>query len=125
MVVLEADFTDEKSVQVLREKIAAQTSSLDQVIYNAGVFIGFSAITQVGLGALKENIEVNLYGAYTAAVEFSPFVLRSNYPNRVFVLVGSTFGSITTAKENFDFHNAAFGTSGINATAVYDISKVS
>jgi hypothetical protein len=43
----------------------------------------------------------------------------------VFVLVGSAFGSITTAKENFDFHNAAFGTTGINATAVYDISKVS
>lgn len=45
LIVLEADFTDEKSVEELREKIAARTSSLDQVIYNAGVFLGWSAVT--------------------------------------------------------------------------------
>ena len=79
---------------------------------------------RVRLG-LKRNIEVNVYGAYSAAIAFSPFVQRSSYPNRVFVLLGSSFGSITTAKENFDFHNAAFATVGVNNTAVYDISKVS
>jgi len=123
LVILRADFTDEKSVQALKEAISAQTSSLDQVIYNAGVLVGWSAVTKVGLQALRQNIEVNVFGAYTAAAEFSPFVLRSHYPNRVFTLVGSNFGSITTAKENFDFHNVAFGTTGVNNSAVYDISK--
>ncbi|KAK9319372.1 hypothetical protein V1517DRAFT_349146 [Lipomyces orientalis] len=123
LVVLEADVTNEKSVAELRDRIARRTSSLDQVIYNAGVLIGWAAVTKVGLEALKQSIEVNVYGAYTAATTFSPFVERSDYPNRVFVLLGSSFGSITTAKENFDFHNAAFGTEGVNNTAVYDISK--
>jgi NAD(P)-dependent dehydrogenase (short-subunit alcohol dehydrogenase family) len=123
-VIIRADFTDEKSVQALKEAISAQTSSLDQVIYNAGVLVGWLAVTKVGLQALRQNIEVNVFGAYTAAAEFSPFVLRSHYPNRVFTLVGSNFGSITTAKENFDFHNVAFGTTGVNNSAVYDISKV-
>jgi NAD(P)-dependent dehydrogenase (short-subunit alcohol dehydrogenase family) len=68
LIVLEADFTDEKSVEELREKIAAGTSSLDQVIYNAGVFLGWSAVTKVGLETLKRNIEVNVYGAYSAAI---------------------------------------------------------
>ncbi|GIJ86477.1 hypothetical protein Asppvi_005366 [Aspergillus pseudoviridinutans] len=125
LITLEADFTVEESVEILRQKIASMTSTLDQVIYVAGVFIGLTAVTQVGLAALKQNIEVNVYGAYSAAAAFSSFLLKSDYPNRVFVLFGSSFGSITTAKENFDFHNAAFGTTGINATAVYDISKVS
>lgn len=125
MVILHADLTDEKSVQALRDKLATHTASLDQVIYNAGVLFGWSPVTQVGLSALKQNIDVNILGAYTAGVEFSPFVLRSSYPNKVFVLVGSSFGSITTAKENFEFHNAAFGTTGVNNTAAYDISKVS
>ncbi|KAK9242752.1 hypothetical protein V1506DRAFT_562652 [Lipomyces tetrasporus] len=123
LIVLEADFTDEKSVEQLREKIAARTSSLDQVIYNAGVLLGWAAVTKVGLETLKRNIDVNVYGAYTAAITFSPFVQRSSYHNRVFVLLGSSFGSITTAKENFDFHNDAFGTVGVNNTAAYDISK--
>ncbi|KAK9428363.1 hypothetical protein V1505DRAFT_388012 [Lipomyces doorenjongii] len=83
----------------------------------------WAAVTKVGLETLKQNIDVNVYGAYTAAIAFSPFVQRSSYRNRVFVLLGSSFGSITTAKENFDFHNEAFGTVGINNTAVYDISK--
>jgi NADP-dependent 3-hydroxy acid dehydrogenase YdfG len=68
LIVLEADFNDEKSVEELREKIAVRTSSLDQVIYNAGVFLGWSAVTKVGLETLKRNIEVNVYGAYSAAI---------------------------------------------------------
>lgn len=125
VILLEADFTDEGSVEALRQKIASMTPSLDQVLYVAGVLIGWKAVTQVGLAVLKQNIEVNVYGAYSAAAAFSPFLLKSDYPNKVFVLFGSTFGSITTAKENFDFHSAAFGMKGVNPTAVYDISKVS
>jgi NAD(P)-dependent dehydrogenase (short-subunit alcohol dehydrogenase family) len=125
LVLLDADFTDSASVKALRSNVETFTSSLDQVIYNAGVLKGLAPITKAGLDPLRENLEVNLFGAYAAAIEFTPFVQRSNYPNKVFIIVGSNFGSLTTAKQNFDAHNAAFGTVGVNYTAAYDISKVS
>ncbi|KAJ5761861.1 uncharacterized protein N7511_005243 [Penicillium nucicola] len=121
--ILEADVTDASSIHQLQETISQKTSTLDQVIYNAGVLKGFGPLTASGLDGLKENISVNLFGAYASALEFFPFVQRSTYSNKVLTFIGSSFGSITTYKENFDLHNMAFGTSGVNVTASYDISK--
>jgi hypothetical protein len=81
-------------------------------------------ITSAGINGLKENITVNLSGAYITAVEFIPFIEKSTYRNKILVLIGSNFGSITTVEENFEMRNQAFGTQGVNATASYNISKV-
>jgi NAD(P)-dependent dehydrogenase (short-subunit alcohol dehydrogenase family) len=111
-------------IQNLAEVIEKLTSTLDQIIYNTGVLKGIGSLTSVGLDSLKDNISVNLFGAYSSAIAFVPFVQKSNYERKVFVFIGSSFGSVTTYKLNFDMHNQVFGTRGINATAAYDISKV-
>jgi NAD(P)-dependent dehydrogenase (short-subunit alcohol dehydrogenase family) len=125
VVVLEADTTDPASVAKLSETISKSSSSLDQVIYNAGVLKGFAPITKASVDDFKKNMEVNVYGAHTAAVAFYPFVQQSTYSNKVFAFIGSSFGSVTTAVSNFEMHSQAFGTPGANYTALYDISKVS
>jgi NAD(P)-dependent dehydrogenase (short-subunit alcohol dehydrogenase family) len=123
VVVLEVDATDVTSVDKLRETIGKSTSALDQVIYNAGVLKGFSPLTRASIDDFKLNMEVNVYGAHIATIAFYPFVQQSTYKNKVFVLVGSSFGSVNTARENFDMHSNAFGIPGTNPTALYDISK--
>ncbi|KAB5576203.1 hypothetical protein GE09DRAFT_1215914 [Coniochaeta sp. 2T2.1] len=123
VVILEADTTDTASVEKLKETISKSTSTLDQVIYNAGVLKGFAPISRAEIHHLKENMEVNVYGALIATVAFYPFVQRSANKNKVFVLVGSSFGSVNTATENFEMHSQAFGIPGTNPTALYDISK--
>lgn len=125
VIVLEADTTDPASIAKLRETIGNSTASLDQVIYNAGVLKGFAPITKAAVDDLKQNMEVNVYGAHTATVAFYPFVMQSKYSNKVFAFIGSSFGSVTTAGSNFEMHSQAFGTPGANPTALYDISKVS
>lgn len=124
VIVLEADTTDPASVAKLREIISNSTSFLDQVIYNAGVLKGFAPITKATVDDLKQNMEVNVYGAHTATVAFYPFVMQSTYNNKVFAFIGSSFGSVTTAESNFEMHSQAFGMPGANLTALYDISKV-
>ncbi|KAJ5298017.1 hypothetical protein PENANT_c039G01097 [Penicillium antarcticum] len=123
MHILQVDVTDASSIKQLKEAVSQTTSTLDQVIYNAGVLKGLAPLTAVGLDGLKENLMVNLFGAYACAMEFLPFVERSTYAKKVLTFIGSSFGSITTYKENFDMHNMVFGTSGVNVTAAYDISK--
>jgi NAD(P)-dependent dehydrogenase (short-subunit alcohol dehydrogenase family) len=118
------DVTDAASIHQLKEAISQTTSTLDQVIYSAGVLKGLGPVTAAGLDGLKENITVNLFGAYASAMEFFPFVERSTYAQKVLTFIGSSFGSVTTLKENFDMHNKIFGTTGVNVTATYDISKV-
>jgi NAD(P)-dependent dehydrogenase (short-subunit alcohol dehydrogenase family) len=108
----------------LARAIAQLTPALDQVIYNAGVLIGWGPFTEVGVDALRENMNVNVFGAYVSTIEFAPFLAKSTFKNKVIVLVSSSFGSITTTKENFEMHSQAFGTPGFNPTAAYDISKV-
>lgn len=124
LVILEADVARPSSVAKLRETITQSTKTLDQVIYNAGVLKGFGSLTSAGLDPRKVNITVDLFGPYTTALEFIPFVRASEYSNKVMVLIGSSFGSITTAQEDFEQHGVWFGDKGVNATAAYDISKV-
>ncbi|KAJ5811494.1 hypothetical protein N7474_007795 [Penicillium riverlandense] len=123
VIIVEADTTDPASIAKLKETISNSTSSLDQVIYNAGVLKGFAPITKADIGDFKQNMEVNVYGAHIATVAFFPFVMQSAYKNKVFAFIGSSFGSVNTAQRNFDMHSQAFGTPGANPTATYDISK--
>jgi NAD(P)-dependent dehydrogenase (short-subunit alcohol dehydrogenase family) len=124
VIILEADTTDPASIAKLKETISNLTSCLDQVIYNAGVLKGFAPLTKADVGDFKQNMEVNVYGAHIVTVAFFPFVMQSVYKNRVFAFIGSSFGSVNTAQQNFDMHSQAFGTPGANPTAIYDISKV-
>jgi NAD(P)-dependent dehydrogenase (short-subunit alcohol dehydrogenase family) len=121
--VLAADVTSPASIKALAVEIKKQTNSLDQVIYNSGVLTGMGNILDVGLDGLKDNMETNVYGAYTASVEFAPFLLQSDYPKRSLVLVSSTFGSLSLSDELFDQHAKAFGTPDFHVFAMYDISK--
>jgi NAD(P)-dependent dehydrogenase (short-subunit alcohol dehydrogenase family) len=66
------DVTDAASIHQLKEAISQTTSTLDQVIYSAGVLKGLGPVTAAGLDGLKENITVNLFGAYASAMEFFP-----------------------------------------------------
>jgi hypothetical protein len=93
------------------------------VIYNSGVLNGIGNLLEVGIQPLKENININVYGAYYAAIEFVPFLLKSKYERKTLALVSSSFASMTLSDEIAVAHEEIFG-SGFDGTAMYNISKV-
>jgi NAD(P)-dependent dehydrogenase (short-subunit alcohol dehydrogenase family) len=66
-------------------------------------------------------METNVYGAYHAAVAFSPFLLKSGFQNKSLVFVSSTFASFTLPI--FEEHTN-YGMPDCDPTAMYNISKV-
>jgi NAD(P)-dependent dehydrogenase (short-subunit alcohol dehydrogenase family) len=97
---------------------------LDLVIFNSGVLRGWGNLTEIGIEGLKENIDTNVYGAYYAAIEFSPLLLKSEFPKKSLVLMSSEFASFGLEEEIFKSHAAAFNTPDHDPTAMYNISKV-
>lgn len=122
--IVSADANDANSLHLAAIKIKESTNVLDVVIYNAGVLKGFGNILDVGIDALKDNINTNVYGAYYAAVEFTPFVLRSEYGKKTLVLLTTEFASMGLSDQILSSHEAAFGVSGFDPTAMYNVSKV-
>jgi NAD(P)-dependent dehydrogenase (short-subunit alcohol dehydrogenase family) len=70
-------------------------------------------------------MDTNVYGAYYAAVVFSPFLLASTYSKKSLVLISSTFGSLALATQQFKTHEVLFRSPGADPCAQYNISKVS
>jgi len=123
LYLFRADVTSSDSIKALAVRIKKQTSSLDVVIYNAGVLTSIGNILDVGVEGLKSNLDTNFYGAYLASVEFTPFLLNSDYSRRCLVLVSSSFGSLTLSDELYEQHAQVLGTPDFHAFASYDISK--
>ncbi|KAH8803435.1 hypothetical protein F5884DRAFT_903976 [Xylogone sp. PMI_703] len=121
--IVVVDVTDPESVAAAAKQISTRTSYLDLVIFNSGTFRGRGNLLEVGVEALKENIDTNVYGAYYTAVEFSPFLLKSEFPKRSLVLMSSEFGSLELDEELFKSHAALFNTPDHDPTAMYNISK--
>ncbi len=128
MKVLTADAVDPKSVDRAAEEVKKTHSALDLVIYNSGVLKGFGNMFDVGIQPLKENIDVNVYGAYYTAAAFAPLLLKSTYDKRSLVFVTSTFGSLALSLHILAAHeelqNGVGMGSGFDATAMYNVSKV-
>ncbi|KAF2415954.1 NAD(P)-binding protein [Tothia fuscella] len=114
---------DMKSNEAAADEIKKTTGALDHVIYNAGVLGGWGNLLEIGIEGLKTNMETNVYGAYYAAVVFSPFLLASTYSKKSLVLMSSTFGSLALATEQFKTHEVLFGSTGADPCAQYNISK--
>jgi NAD(P)-dependent dehydrogenase (short-subunit alcohol dehydrogenase family) len=114
--ILAADATNADSLNTAAEKI----TSLDRIIYNAGVLSGWGNPLEVGISALKQNIDTNLYGAYFTAVHFAPLLLKSNYKHKALVFLSSSFGSLALADEI----KASHGVPEYDPSALYNISKV-
>lgn len=106
-------------------EIKKTTSTLDHVIYNAGVLAGWGNLLEIGIEGLKTNMETNVYGAYYSAVVFSPLLLASSYSKKSLVLISSTFGSLALATQQFKTHEVMFASPGADPCAQYNISKVS
>ncbi|KAK9235501.1 hypothetical protein V1525DRAFT_409743 [Lipomyces kononenkoae] len=121
--IFAADSTDPESVNNLAAEVAKSTDTLDLVIYNAGVLVGFGNVLDVGVSGLKDNIETNVYGAYYAAVAFAPFLLRSNFERKSLAFVTSSFGSFALSDTLSAMKAAAFGTVTFDPTAMYNVSK--
>lgn len=119
-----ADTNDSKSLKLVTQEIKKTFSALDVVIYNAGVLNGFGNILEVGIDGLKDNISTNVYGAYFAAVEFTPLLLKSTYAKKSLVFLSSEYGSLGLSSKVFADHEKLFGVTGYDATAMYNISKV-
>lgn len=122
--ILQADALDISSLQLVAKTIEQSSKSLDMVIYNTGVLVGIGNMLEVGVEPLKENIETNVYGAYYAAVQFSPLLLKSAFANKSLVLISSSFGSMSLSDKVAAEHESLFGP-GYDATAMYNISKAS
>lgn len=103
--------------------IAQISDSLDIVIYNSGVLNGIGNILEVGIEPLKENVNINVYGTYYAAVEFVPLLLKSTYGGKTFAIISSSFGSMQLSDKIAAAHEKFFGP-GFDATAMYNVSKV-
>jgi NAD(P)-dependent dehydrogenase (short-subunit alcohol dehydrogenase family) len=114
--ILAADATNADSLKAAAEKI----TSLDRIIYNAGVLAGWGNPLEVGFNALKQNIDTNLYGPYFTAVQFAPLLLKSTYKNKALVFLSSSFGSLGLADEI----KASHGVPGYDPSALYNVSKV-
>lgn len=122
--IVVADVADPKSLSLAANHIGTKTSSLDFVIFNSGVLRGWGNLLEIGVEGLKENIDTNVYGAYYAAVEFSPLLLKSEFPKKALVLMSSEFASIELEEELFKSHAVLFNTPDHDPTAMYNISKV-
>lgn len=122
--ILVADAVDPKSMQLAVEEIKKTTDNLDIAIYNSGVSKGFGNLVDIGIQGLKDNFDVNVYGAYHAAVAFAPLLLKSTYVKKCLVFLTSTFGSLTLSTQILAVHEKIQGTTGYDATALYNISKV-
>ena len=99
MQILTADACDAQSLELTTEEIKKTVLALDIVIYNAGVLEGFGNILEVGIDRLKDNINTNAYGAYYAATDFVPMLLRSRYAKKSFVLLSSEYTSLALSSE--------------------------
>ncbi|KAE9364059.1 NAD(P)-binding protein [Stipitochalara longipes BDJ] len=121
--IVSADANNINSLKIVAAEIKKSFSALDTVIYNAGVLNGFGNILEVGIDGLKKNIDTNVYGAYYAAVEFAPLLLKSTYPKKSLVLLSSEYGSIALSSKVFTDHEKLFGVTGYDSTAMYNISK--
>lgn len=124
MKILTADAIDPDTIRNANEEIKKHTATLDLVIYNAGVSNGFGNLFETGIQGLKDNLDVNLYGAYHAAVAFAPLLLKSTYARKSLVFLSSTFGSLTLSTQVLAAHEKIQGAIGYDATALYNISKV-
>jgi len=122
--IVSADANDANSLHSAANKVKETIKSLDVVIYNAGVLKGFGNLLEVGIDGLKDNINTNVYGAYFAAVKFTPLLLKSQYAKKSLVLLSSEFGSLSLSDKVFADHEKGFGVSGYDVTAMYNISKV-
>jgi NAD(P)-dependent dehydrogenase (short-subunit alcohol dehydrogenase family) len=122
--ILSADAGDLNSLNFVAHEIEKSLQTLDIVIYNAGVLNGFGNILEVGIDGLKDNINTNLYGAYYAAAEFVPLLLKSKYAKKALVLLSSEYGSIALSSKVFADHEKLFSVTGYDSTAMYNISKV-
>ena len=92
------------------------------VIYNSGILTGVGNLLEVGIQSLKDNINTNVYGAFYAALAFTPLLLKSNYEKKSLVLLSSSFASLALSDETAAAHEQVFG-SGFDGTAMYNISK--
>lgn len=66
----------------------------------------------------------NVYGAYYTAVSFAPLLLKSKYEKKSLVYISSSFASMQLADEITASHEEHIA-KGFDATALYNISKVS
>ncbi|KIM95707.1 hypothetical protein OIDMADRAFT_59488 [Oidiodendron maius Zn] len=121
--IIVADAVDPKSIEHVAEDIKKTNSALDLVIYNSGVSNGFGNLLDVGIQGLKDNFDVNVFGAYYAAVAFVPLLLKSTYTKKSLVLLSSTFGSLALSTQILAAHEKIQGATGYDATALYNISK--
>lgn len=122
--IITADAKDGHSLQLAAEKVSETAKSVDHIIYNAGVLSGWGSILEAGINGLKENIDINVYGAYYASLHFTPLLLKSQYKKKSLVLVTSNFASLAMADEIYQAHTQLFGTHGYEPTALYNVSKV-
>jgi NADP-dependent 3-hydroxy acid dehydrogenase YdfG len=125
IVIIKADAKDGHSIQHVAEKVSEFSYSVDHVIYNAGVLSGWGSLLEAGIDGLKDNMDINVYGAYYTALYFTPLLLKSKYEKKSLVFLSSNFASLTLADEIYASHVKLFGTPGHDPTALYNISKVS
>ncbi|KAL6890511.1 NAD(P)-binding protein [Trichoderma evansii] len=116
-VALDAD--DSKSIQQAASKIGEQSESVDVVIYNSGVLLGFGNLLDAGAQPLIDNMTTNVYGAYYVAAAFAPLLLKSKYERKSLVFLSSSFASMQLVDEITASHEVAFG-AGFDATALYN-----
>lgn len=74
---LEADITDEKSVQVALEKVKAVTDHLDAIVHFAGIYL-LHSLVEVDSQTLRRAFDINVLGAACVNKTFLPLLKKGS-----------------------------------------------
>lgn len=105
--LIQIDVTNQLTIDKAVEEVTKQYGRLDILINNSSVYLKESRPSELSLDILRQNFEVNFFGAFSLIKAFLPLLRQS--PSACIVNVSSVFGSFhfheTTTKESY-FHSA-------------------
>jgi NAD(P)-dependent dehydrogenase (short-subunit alcohol dehydrogenase family) len=83
------DVTDQRTVDVARERVADEAGRLDALVNNAGIYGDPVGVADYDLDRAHEVIETNVFGPWRLIEAFMPLLRQSDHPRIVNVSSGA------------------------------------
>lgn len=119
-LAVSVDATDEQSVIEMCEKIKERVSTVDLLVYNAGVAVS-NKITDFKATDFDFIIDVNLTGYFLCAKHISKMMIDKNTKGRI-IQINSKSGKVGS-KYNSGYSAAKFGAVGLTQSLALDLAE--